>query len=120
MPTDIEKSIGSISPPPGVDKQIQAANLGQGDIAIFYFISLILKAGLIFIGIWVLFNFIMAGYIYITGKGEAKSHEMVRDKITMSVIGLGLIIAAYVITAVLSYLLWGDPGFILNPKIEGP
>ena len=67
-----------------------------------------------------LFNFIMAGYIYITGKGEAKSHEMVKDKITMSVVGLALIIGAYVITAVLSYLLWGDPGFILKPDISGP
>ena len=122
MPTDLTKSIGAISPPPGVDKQIQASGLDptKNEIAIFWFVSNLMRVALAFLGIWVLFNFILAGYIYITGKGDTKSHELVKAKITMSVIGLALIIGAYVITAVLSYLLWGDPGFVLKPEISGP
>ena len=120
MPTDLTQSIGAISPPPGVKEQIDKAGPAGGDIAIFWFVSNLMKAALVFLGIWVLFNFILAGYIYITGKGDAKSHELVKAKITMSVIGLALIIGAYVITAVLSYLLWGDPGFVLKPEISGP
>ena len=118
--TDLNKTIGAISPPPGVKQQIDKAGSAGGDIAIFYFFSNLLKAGLAFLGVWVIFNFILAGYTYITGGGDAKAHEEVKSKLTMSVIGLGLIVGAYVITAVVSYLMWGDPGFILNPKIEGP
>ena len=120
MPTTLDQSIGIISPPPGVDKQIASAGTAGGDIAIFWFISNLMKVGLAFIGVWVIFNFILAGYTYITGKGGAKATETVRTKITMSIIGLALIVGAYTMTAVLSYLLFGDSGFILHPEIEGP
>ena len=120
MAEDLTQSIGVISPPPGVKEQIDKAGSAGGDIPIMWFLSSLLKVGLAFMGIWVLFNFVFASYTYITGRGEAKSHELVKAKLTMSVIGLALIIGAYVVTAVISFLMWGDPSFILNPKIEGP
>ncbi len=122
IPTqNLEKSVGVIAPPPGVDKQIAAAGMtGSNNIAIFYFISNLLKIGLALMGIWVLFNFVLAGYSYITGGGESKAAEEVKTKLTMSFIGLVLIVAAYTIVAVLSLVLFGDAGFILNPQIEGP
>jgi len=122
MPTEnLEKSIGSIAAPPGVDKQIAAAGMtGSSNIAVFYFISNLLKVGLALMGIWVLFNFVLAGYTYITGKGESKATDEVKNKLTMSFVGLALIVAAYTIVAVLSLLLFGNAGFILNPQIEGP
>lgn len=115
----VANSIGQIEPPPGVDlhtAQAQAAG-GASSNALLYFFSYAIKVATVVAGIWVVFNFLLAAYTYVTGRGEAKAHETVREKVTMSVIGLLLIIAAYTITAVLSLLLFGDASFVLNPDI---
>jgi hypothetical protein len=38
----------------------------------------------------------------------------------MSLIGLIIIVSAFTITAIASFILFGDAGFILNPKLVGP
>jgi hypothetical protein len=113
---------GTVSPPPGVDKfNAQASSVGATtNIGLILFISNLIKVGTIIAGVWVLFNFISAGFIYITNSGESSSHNKVKDQITMSVLGLIIIVGAYTATAVISYFLFGSPDFILNPTIKGP
>lgn len=112
-------SIGGISPPPGVKEQIAAAPANT-DIAILYFFSNIIKIATVFAGIFVMYNFAMAAFTYITGQGKAESHQKVRDKITMSVIGLLIIVLAYVLAAIFSLIIFGDASFILKPTVQGP
>ena len=112
-------SIGEISPPPGTSQQIQAAGAGT-DIAIFFFISNLIKIATAAAGVYVMYNLAIAGYDFLTAGGKADAYQKVRDRLVMSVIGLLLIVMAYLITALLSLLIFGDAGFILNPTLKGP
>ena len=117
--TDFQHIIGTVSPPPGVDKF--NSNPGAvNNIGIVVFVSNMIKVATVIAGVWVLFNFIAAGYTYITESGNANAATKVKDQITMSVQGLVIIVAAYTIIAVISFLLFGDAGFILNPTLPTP
>jgi len=118
-------SIGEIDPPPGTDVQIESA-VAQGyiansnEIAIFFFISNIIKIATAAAGVYVMYNLAIAGYDFLTAGGKADAYQKARDRLVMSVIGLLLIVMAYLITALLSLLIFGDAGFILNPTLQGP
>lgn len=110
---------GEVSPPPGVDAFNSAVG-GSDGIGIILFFSSLIRVATIVAGLWVLWNIISAGYIYITESGQSSAHNKVKDQITMSVMGLVLIVASYTIVALISLFFFGDATFILNPKISGP
>lgn len=105
---------GTINPPPGVGVY---GDLQSGGLVTF--ISNIIRILTIVAGVWSLFNLIMAGFRYITAANDAKGIEQAWQSIYMSLIGLIIIVGAFTITAIVSYLLFGDPTFILNPTITG-
>lgn len=106
---------GEIKKPPGV-----AGFDSGGGIGILAFVSAIINLLTIVAGIWVLFNFVLAGYQYITSSGDTSAHGKVRDRITMSVLGLIIIASAYTIMAVIGLLFFGNAAFFLNPTLSGP
>lgn len=110
---------GEVSPPPGVDA-FNAAVGGSDGIGIILFFSSLIRVATIAAGLWVLWNIIAAGYIYISESGQSAAHNKVKDQITMSVMGILLIVASYTIVALISLFFFGDATFILNPKITGP
>lgn len=116
---DLTETFGTVEPPEGV-KQFNIASGGETNIGLLLFITRLTQVFTIIAGIFVMFNFIMAGYIYITSSGDSSAHGKVKDKITMSILGLIIIVAAYTITALLGLFLAGDAGFFLNPTIPGP
>ena len=71
-------------------------------------------------GIFALFNFIMAGYAYMSANGDKEKIEQAWSKIWQSVIGLTIVAGAFLIAALAGWILFGDPSFILKPKIYGP
>ena len=111
---DFTSTFGTIEAPEGVKNFNTASPSGIG---LILFISNIIKLATIVAGIWVFFNLISAGFDYVTSAGDSGMHNKVREKITMSIIGLILIVGAYTITAIISFVLFGKPGFILNPDI---
>ena len=84
------------------------------------FISNIIRLLTIVAGLWMLINFILAGLQFISSQGDEKAVAAAWGKIYNSIIGMVVIVVAYALVALLSYLLFGDPGFILHPKISGP
>lgn len=106
---------GPVAAPPGVDK-FNAA-VGAGNIGIVLFASNMIKLVTVIAGIWALFNLIMAGFKYITASNDVKAVETAWQSIYMSLIGLIIIVSSFTITAVISYVLFGDATFILNPKL---
>lgn len=116
----VDATIGTIDTPPGVDKQIAASNLAPDEIAIFFFLSSLIKIVNVLAGIWVMFNIVFAAFNYLSGQGSADTHKKVRDKITMSFVGLFLLAIAYMAVAVISLLLFGDAGYVLKPDIVSP
>ena len=112
-----ESIFGTIQPPAGV-REIQE-EVGAGNIGIILFASNLVRLVTVAAGIWVMFNFISAGWIYITSGGDASAHEKVSEKITQSLIGLAIVALAYTIAGLIGLLIFGDASFILRPTLTG-
>jgi hypothetical protein len=109
---------GTIQPPPGVSNYV--GNSTAKGAGLIIFASNLIKLFTLAMGLWVMVNFLIAGYTYITSKGDTSAHGKVRDRLTMSVIGLVLIVASYTASAIIGLIFFGDPSFILSPTIVGP
>ncbi len=106
---------GTINAPPGVE------NIGGGTIqGIPILLNIILRTLIVGAAVYALFNFILAGYSYISAGGDPKKVADAGSKITQSVIGLTLAAGSFVIAAILGEILFGDPGAILNLKFFTP
>lgn len=114
--------IGGVDLPEGI-KQFNDSSggddLGGESIGIIVFISNLLKVFAIICGIWAMFNFVVGGYTFITSMSDAGAYEKVRNSITMTIIGLAIIAAAYTIAGLIGLLMFGNAGFILNPQLDG-
>ncbi len=113
---DPERVFGTVDEPPGVDYYNSGA---PGGIGLLSFITVGVRLVTLVAGMYVFLNLITAGYDYITA-GDSKAHQAVKDKVTMSVIGLAIIVASYTVIALISFILFGDASFILTPVITGP
>lgn len=106
---------GKIDPPPGVAEL--NAQAGESGIGIIVFFSNLIKLIAIIAGLWTMLNFILAGFTYVTSSGDSGAIEKIGTKLTLSVVGLGIIVASYTIAAVLGLIIFGDANFIINPQI---
>lgn len=111
--------VGVIEKPEGLAAFDTQAGGGES-IGLLIFISNLIKVGTVVAGIWVLFNIIFAGWMYITSSGDSAVHGKVKDQITNSIIGLIVIVAAYTIVALIGLLLFGRADYFLNPTIPTP
>lgn len=68
-------------------------------------------------GIYALFNFVLAGYDFLSAGDDAKKVAGAWGKIYQSVIGLSFAAGAFVLAAIFGQLIFGDWTFILNPTI---
>jgi hypothetical protein len=106
---------GKIDKPPGVSKFDSGAD---GEIGVLNFFSALLQLATVIAGLYVLFNFILAGYEYITSQGDTGAHAKVRQNITNSVIGLIIIAVSYTLVAILGLILFGSASYFLNPNLQ--
>lgn len=107
-------NFGSIDKPPGVAK----FDTGEdGGIGVLNFFSALLQVATVIAGLYVLLNFILAGYEYITSQGDTGAHAKVRQNITNSVIGLVIIAISYMLVALLGLILFGSADYFLNPDL---
>jgi hypothetical protein len=109
--------IGSVdSPLPAAYKGVTQAQGG----GLVLFITNIIRLLFVGAGIFAFFNLIIAGYQYMSAGGDAKQLEHAFSRIWQSLLGLILVVGSFALAALFGYLLFGDAGFILNPKIYGP
>lgn len=111
---------GTIEKPPGVENFSSGAGAAPDEIGLLIFFSRMISLATIIAGLYVLFNFIMAGYLYINSSGDSSAHQKVKDNITNSVIGLIIIAMAYTLVAVLGLLFFGKADYFLNPTLPTP
>lgn len=109
---------GSIEAPAGVEAFNAATGTPDG-IGLIIFVSNLIQLVTIVAGIWVMFNFILAGWQFITAE-DKNVFSKVQQKLTQSVIGLVIIVASYLIAGLIGLLLFGDASYIINPQIQGP
>ncbi|MDP2708765.1 MAG: hypothetical protein U1C50_04205 [Patescibacteria group bacterium] len=68
-------------------------------------------------GIFVIVNFIIAGYLYLSSNGEPQKIIAAGNKILQSTIGIGVVAVVYIIAAVLGAILYNDPTKLLQPTV---
>ncbi len=111
------QNLGHIFPPPGVNQYQTEAGLPHNQPALIFFLSRMIRLITVVAGLWVIVNVVVAAFHYISGSGSAEAHAKVRNLLTMSVVGLLLIIASYTIGGILGLIFFGDATYILNPTV---
>jgi hypothetical protein len=114
--------IGPITNPfntlsPGITSLTNASTQGQGLITI---LNNILRTAVVMAGIYVLFNFIIAGYQFISAGGEPKNVAKAWEKIWQSMLGLLIIAGSLVLAAIVGFLIFGDVTILIEPRIFAP
>lgn len=112
--------IGTIDKPEVIKAFDAKGNVGEDQIGILYFMSTIITYLTVIAGIWSFANVLLAGYTYITSSGNSQTHTKVRDRLTMSVLGMVLIVTVYAIAGILGTIFFGNASYFLNPTITGP
>ena len=84
------------------------------------FLTNILRLVFVAAGIFAFVNLILAGFQFIGAGGDPKAISAAWAKIWQSLLGLILVVGSFALAALFGYLLFNDPGYILNPKIYGP
>jgi|SRR3989339_141854 len=109
---DIQNPITQVNPGASVYEN------ASGGLPVF--INNIVKVILVGGGLFAFFNLIFAGFTYITANGDQKKLEAAVSSINMSILGLTVMVAAGIITGIVSFILFGDPLAIMQPTILGP
>lgn len=81
------------------------------------FLQLIFNLLIVGGGIYALFNFILAGYAFLSAGSDPKKVEGAWAKIWQSVIGLVFIAGSFLLAAIFGQLIFGSPTAILNPSL---
>ncbi len=101
-----------ISPPTG--------GYGGAETGVVALLSNILRLVFVAAGIFALINFIIAGFQYMTAGGDSKAMGAAWSRIWQSLLGLVIIVLSFALASLVGYIMFGDAGFILNPKVYGP
>ncbi|MBP9817816.1 hypothetical protein KBC75_03640 [Candidatus Shapirobacteria bacterium] len=91
-----------------------ASTQGSG---LFLFLSNLFQVVAVIGGIYMIFQFIMAGYAYISASGDVKATQAAFDRIWQSILGMVIIASAFVIASVVTRLTGIE---IINPVLNGP
>ncbi len=84
---------------------------------LFSFLSNLFKTAGTIAAIFVVFQIISAGYLYISAAGDPKKFEQAWNKIWQALLGLIIVLSAFTIGAFTAKLTGIDP---LHPTIYGP
>lgn len=109
--------VGEIDPGSAFKPYGDVAATGGG---IILFFSNILRLLFVVAGIYSFLNFIVAGFQYMSAGGDSKALTAAWARIWQSLVGLVVIVGSFALAALFGQLIFGDPRFILNPKIYGP
>jgi hypothetical protein len=71
-------------------------------------------------GVYALLNIIVAGFSYMTAAGDTKKLSSAWARIWQTMVGLIILVGSFAFAVLIGYLFFGDPMFILHPKIYGP
>lgn len=80
-------------------------------------LNLILNLMIVAAGIYALFNFLLAGYAFLSAGDDSKKIEGAWAKIWQSVLGLVFVAGSFILAAIFGWLIFGDPNAILSPQI---
>ena len=103
---------GNITPPAAVAQFGGVENGGIGR-----FLTLMFRIMIIGGGIFALFNFILAGYAFLSAGDDPKKIEGAWAKIWQSLLGLAFVAGAFVLAAIFGRIFFGSFNAIISPDI---
>jgi len=108
-------NLGTIAQP----IQTQAIGTVEGG-AIGVLLNMVFNLLIVVAGIYALFNFIMAGYGFLSAGDDPKKVEGAWAKIYQSVIGLLFTAGAFLLAAIFGRIIFGDATALISPAIPIP
>lgn len=110
QPAGSTGGIGTLTPPESIISN-------TSDIGTKFF-SNVIRLIIALAGIWAFFQFILGGFAYITGAGDAKKVSEAQQKFIHAIIGLFIIAISFLLAGVIGLIFFDDPYFILKPTIQ--
>ncbi|HUV71750.1 MAG TPA: hypothetical protein VMW25_01960 [Clostridia bacterium] len=117
-PSQVTSFFGQITPPPPF--QDVPGQYGGFKTGLIKFGNNILKLLIAAAGLFAFFNIVIAGYTFLSAGGDPKKIEQAWARIWQSLLGLLFVAGSFVLAAIFGWLIFGDAGAILAPKIYGP
>ncbi|NCO12478.1 MAG: hypothetical protein COZ34_03265 [Candidatus Pacebacteria bacterium CG_4_10_14_3_um_filter_34_15] len=114
---EFDALIGDVRSPAGVGTINIESGGSENSIGILLLVSRLLGIVTVIASVWVAVNVIYAAYTYLTGAGKPANHQKASDILTMSIIGLILIVSTYTFAGLIGLLFFGDAAAIINPTI---
>ncbi len=109
--------VGTVDNP--LPKAYRGITAAQGG-GLILFLTNILRLVFVVAGLFAFINLILAGFQFMGAGGDSKVVQKAWGKIWQSLLGLILVVSSFALAALFGYLLFGDAGYILNPKIYTP
>ena len=106
---------GKVNLPPGV---IEYNGLEEGGPT--NFIGNILKLLILVAGLYALFNFVFAGYAFLSAGGDPKKIADAWAKIWQTALGLVVTASAFIVAGIISRFIYGNFFDIFKISIYGP
>jgi len=103
---------GTVAPPAGLEKYNSEPGTAIGTLIQYAVWILIVGAG-----IYALFNFILAGYEFMSAGDDPKKVAGAWTKIWQTALGLAVAAGAFVLAAIFGQLIFGQWDFIIKPTI---
>lgn len=107
---------GRITPPGVLENSFGDVESGGIGVLINTFLNILVAVA----GIYAVFNFVFAGFAFLSAGGDPKKVENAWKKIWQSVLGLAVAAGAFVLAGLIGWLLFGTPNALLNPAIVTP
>lgn len=79
-----------------------------------------LRALVVGAGIYAMFNLVLAGYSFMSAGDDSKKVASAWAQISQTIIGLAFAAGAFVIAAMVGFLLFGDASFLFKPTLQMP
>ena len=102
--------IGTIEPPVSSTRLTGVSGIGG-------VLAALMKLLVLGAGIYAVFNFILAGYAYISSSGDPKGIQIATAKIWHSVVGLVVAASALVIARIVGQLVFGSQDALIDIQI---
>lgn len=105
---------GGVTPP--VNPIYNTSICGSGLVVIA---NLFIKITFLIAGLFSLWKFIEAGFVFIGSEGDPQKVAQARDKITMTFVGLLVMIASFALAGIVGAVFFGSASALLNPSLTG-
>lgn len=112
--------IGPITPPSVISQYAKDCKLDDAACGLIPFITNLLRLLVVIAGLYALINIILSGYGFMSAGEDPKKMAAAWGKIWQSLIGLLIVGGAFLLTAIIGLIVFGDPMFILRPQVYGP